>query len=117
MGRHCAKGALDEELHAECCPCQGDRTGRDRPEWHQHNGQDGQIEFARRRAVAIAGIRTWIVSCEDLILSKLVWALESNSELQRRDIHQLLAGAIDLDYIRKWAPQLGVTTLLNELMP
>jgi hypothetical protein len=46
-----------------------------------------------------------------------IWALESNSELQRRDIHQLLAEAIDLDYIRKWAPQLGVTTLLNELMP
>jgi hypothetical protein len=76
-----------------------------------------QVEFARRQQVAIAGIRTWIVSCEDLILSKLVWALESNSELQRRDIHQLLAEAIDLDYIRKWAPQLGVTTLLNELMP
>jgi hypothetical protein len=76
-----------------------------------------QVEFARRQPVAIAGIRTWIVSCEDLILSKLVWALESNSELQRRDIHQLLAEAIDLDYIRKWAPQLGVTTLLNELMP
>ena len=76
-----------------------------------------QVEFARRQPVAIAGIRTWIVTCEDLILSKLVWALESNSELQRRDIHQLLAEAIDLDYIRKWAPQLGVTTLLNELMP
>ena len=42
----------------------------------------------------------WIVSCEDLILSKLVWALVSNSELQRRDIHQLLAEAVDLDYIR-----------------
>jgi hypothetical protein len=76
-----------------------------------------QVEFARRRAVALAGIRTWIVSCEDLILSKLVWALESNSELQRRDIHQLLAGAIDLDYIHKWAPQLGVVVLLNELTP
>jgi len=75
-----------------------------------------QVEFARRRQVAIAGIRTWIVSCEDLILSKLVWALDSNSELQRRDICQLLAGAIDLDYIRKWAPHLDVTTLLNELM-
>jgi hypothetical protein len=57
------------------------------------------------------------VSCEDLILSKLVWALESNSELQRRDIQQLLAGVVDLDYIRKWAPQLGVATLLSELMP
>ena len=66
---------------------------------------------------AIAGTRTWIVSCEDLILSKLVWALESNSELQRRDIHQLLAEAVDLDYIRNWAPQLGVAKLLNELMP
>jgi hypothetical protein len=37
--------------------------------------------------------------------------------LQRRDIHQLLAEAVDLDYIRKWAPQLGVARLLNELMP
>jgi hypothetical protein len=75
-----------------------------------------QVEFARRQWVGIAGIRTWIVSCEDLILSKLAWALDSNSELQRRDIRQLLAAAIDLDYIRKWAPHLGVTTLLNELM-
>jgi len=57
------------------------------------------------------------VSCEDLILSKLVWALDSNSELQRRDIQQLLAGAVDLHYIRGWAPKLGVTSLLNELMP
>jgi hypothetical protein len=76
-----------------------------------------QVEFARRQPVAIAGIRTWIVSCEDLILSKLVWALQSNSELQRRDIQQLLAVAVDLDYIRKWAPKLSVTTLLDELLP
>jgi hypothetical protein len=75
-----------------------------------------QVEFARRQPVTVAGIRTWIVSCEDLILSKLVWALDSNSELQRRDVRQLLAVAIDLDYIRKWAPNLGVTRLLNELM-
>jgi hypothetical protein len=64
-----------------------------------------QVEFARRRPVAIAGIRTWIVSCEDLILSKLAWALDSNSELQRRDIRQLLAVAIDLDYYS----QMGAT--------
>jgi hypothetical protein len=75
-----------------------------------------QVEFERRHPVTIAGIRTWIVSGEDLILSKLVWALDSNSELQRRDARLLLGGAVDLDYIRKWAPQLGVTTLLNELM-
>jgi hypothetical protein len=75
-----------------------------------------QVEFARRKPVAIASVRTWIVSCEDLILSKLVWALQSNSELQRRDIRQLLVGSIDRDYVRKWAQQLGVTTLLDELL-
>lgn len=74
-------------------------------------------EFERRRAVTIAGVRTWVVSIEDLILSKLVWALDSNSELHRRDIQQLLAGAVDLDYIQQWAPKLGATSLLNELMP
>jgi hypothetical protein len=81
------------------------------------SSQFRQVEFARRQAVAIAGTRTWIVSREDLILSKLVWALESNSEMQRRDIQLLLAAAVDLHYIRTWAPQLGVATLLNELMP
>jgi hypothetical protein len=41
----------------------------------------------------------------------LVWALESNSELQRRDISQLLAEAVDMDYIRSCATPLDVTTL------
>jgi hypothetical protein len=36
--------------------------------------------------------------------------------LQRRDIQQLLAGSVDLDYIRKWAQRLSVTTLLDELL-
>ena len=76
-----------------------------------------QVEFARRQPVAIAGIQTWIVSREDLILSKLVWALQSNSELQRRDVQQLLVGANDIEYIHKWASQLGVTKLLDELLP
>jgi hypothetical protein len=56
-----------------------------------------------------------IAPYRDLILSKLVWALDSNSELQQRDVRRLLAGAVDLDYIRNWAPQLGVEKLLDEL--
>ena len=75
-----------------------------------------QVEFARRRAVTIAGVPTWIVSREDLILSKLVWALDSGSELQRRDVRLLLAGPVDLEYIRLWAPRLGVNSLFDELV-
>jgi hypothetical protein len=76
-----------------------------------------QVEFARRQPVTVAGVHTWIVSREDLILSKLAWALESGSELQRRDIRQLLAHSVDMKYVHMWAPQLGVMALLDELMP
>jgi hypothetical protein len=57
------------------------------------------------------------VSREDLILSKLLWARESGSEMQRRDIRLLLDGDLDLDYLERWAKDLGVTGLLEELSP
>ena len=73
-------------------------------------------EFARRQRVMVGSVLTWIVSLEDLILSKLVWPLDSRSELQLRDVRQLLAGPIDVDYLNRWAPGLGVETPLRELM-
>jgi hypothetical protein len=75
------------------------------------------VEFDRRRSVTIGNIQTWIVSIEDLILSKLVWALETKSEMQRRDIRLLLAESPDMNYVGSWAPELGVAALLDELMP
>jgi hypothetical protein len=75
------------------------------------------VEFARRQQVSLGDVRTWIVSREDLILSKLVWARDTGSELQRRDIRQLLAAPVEFAYIHQWAPELGVTSLLTDLMP
>lgn len=43
-------------------------------------------EFERRKSVEFAGISTWITSREDLILSKLVWARDTGSEMQLRDV-------------------------------
>lgn len=76
-----------------------------------------RVEFERRKLVDLGPIRTWIVSREDLILSKLVWAQDSGSELQRRDIRQLLDGPVDRDYLHRWAAGLGVAALLQELTP
>ncbi len=76
-----------------------------------------QTEFARRLKVALAGVDTWIVSREDLILSKLVWAQDAASELQLRDVRQLLSGPVDIDYLYRWAPGLGVVGVLQQLMP
>ena len=74
------------------------------------------LEFSRRRHIEMGTIKTWIVSREDLILSKLVWAHDARSELQLRDVGQLVGGPVDDDYLRTWAPVLGVESLLEESM-
>lgn len=73
------------------------------------------VEFERRKPVELAGVSTWITSREDLILSKLVWAREANSELQKRDVRTLLDDSVDRPYLREWAAKLGVNDLLEEV--
>jgi hypothetical protein len=74
-----------------------------------------QVEFARRQPVQMSGVKTWIVSREDLILSKLVWAKDSGSELQRRDVRTLLDESMDRAYLERWAARLGVAEALAEV--
>ena len=74
-----------------------------------------RVEFTRRRRVDIADFRTFLVSKEDLILSKLVWAKDSRSELQLGDVKNLLATGYDKEYVEHWAILLGLGHLLAEL--
>ena len=74
-----------------------------------------QVEFARRQDIEMSGVETCIVSREDLILSKLVWAKEANSELQRRDVESLLDESVDRKYLDHWAARLAVADLLEEI--
>lgn len=75
-----------------------------------------RAEFARRKRVDLAGFPAWLASREDLILSKLAWALDSGSELQMRDVRNLLAEPADMAYLRQWAPALGVSKLLEDCL-
>jgi len=75
-----------------------------------------RVEFERRASVNFATIQTWIVSREDLILSKLVWARAGASELQLRDVRALIADNMDTSYLRHWAAVLGVGAVLEELL-
>lgn len=72
-------------------------------------------EFARRRRVAVAEFETWVVSREDLILSKLIWAKDSHSELQLRDVANLLRGDCDFDYLAEQVVRLDVAELYGEV--
>lgn len=71
-------------------------------------------EFERRQRVVLPGFETWVVSKEDLVLSKLAWAKPTMSELQLRDVRALLATGADVEYLRRWAPELSVSGLLEE---
>ena len=74
-------------------------------------------EFRRRRPTVIDGQTMWIVSLEDLVLSKLLWAKDSGSELQLRDVRQILAVApsVDRPYLERWAAHTSVADLLHEV--
>jgi hypothetical protein len=63
-----------------------------------------------------ARFEAWIVSREDLILSKLVWAKDSSSEIQLRDVQALLAGGADRTYLERWATELSVKELLHRTL-
>jgi len=73
-----------------------------------------QAEFSRRVLLELPGFHVWATSREDLIVSKLVWAKDSGSELQLRDVKNLLTGETDRSYLDEWAERLTVASLLNE---
>jgi len=80
------------------------------------NNEYRKHEFERRQKVDIGNFEIWIVSKEDLILSKLYWAKESKSEMQIGDVRNLLATAVDKEYLLQWAGKLGVKELLRGCM-
>jgi hypothetical protein len=83
----------------------------------RQRSQYRQTEFERRRQVPILNFTTFIVSKEDLIISKLFWAKDSRSELQLSDVKNLLATGYDADYVQRWTHELGLDKLLEECLP
>ncbi len=80
------------------------------------NQQYRQEEFARRQRITLGDFQIWIVTREDLILSKLYWARNSKSELQLRDVKNLLSSDCDMPYLFSRAEELGVKPLLEEII-
>lgn len=75
-----------------------------------------ELEFQRRKDVEVGGCSTCVVSKDDLILSKLFWAKDSHSEVQLRDVANLMRGGYDRDYVNRWKEVLGVGDLLADLV-
>jgi hypothetical protein len=75
-----------------------------------------RVEFARRQRISIREFTTYIVTKEDLIISKLFWAKNSHSEVQLGDVRNLLATGYDAAYLQRWTRELGLDNLLTECL-
>jgi len=72
-------------------------------------------EFERRQRISIEDFTTWIVSKEDLIISKLDWAKDTRSTQQFGDIRNLISSGCDIAYIDQWTESLGLGSLWTEI--
>lgn len=70
--------------------------------------------FERRERTDYYGREIWIIGKEDLILSKLFWARDSLSEMQIRDVKNLMRSGFDVDYARRWTDELGIANLFEQ---
>ena len=76
-------------------------------------------EFQRRRKANIMDLDVWVVSPEDVILSKLEWAKNSESGQQFLDalgVATVQYDRLDRDYLYKWAKELQVESSLERLL-
>lgn len=68
-----------------------------------------KFEFQRRLKTRIADFDIWIVAPEDLVISKIEWIQQFQSDKQINDIENLLAKPdIDTSYIKKWCKELNL---------
>ena len=73
-------------------------------------------EFSRRKQVLIEQSPIWFVSAEDLVISKLLWAKDSHSEMQLKDVRNLMETVhnLDLKYIDNWVRELDLEQIYKE---
>lgn len=76
-------------------------------------------EFNRRMKARVMGIDLWILSPEDVILSKLDWARSTESNIQYRDVLGVIKlqwDKLDWEYLRHWAKEIGVEETLEKIV-
>jgi hypothetical protein len=75
------------------------------------------MKFQRIRPISVPGVGTFnFASPEDLILAKLLWGQQSQSEKQWRDVLGVLkvqGDSLDFVYMTQWATQLDLMELVQ----
>ncbi|MBI5303043.1 MAG: hypothetical protein HY868_12975 [Chloroflexi bacterium] len=83
----------------------------------RHDAYDIE-RFQRRRAQSVFGKIIWMPSPEDVILSKLLWYKEAQTDKHLNDargVWDVQKESLDLGYLREWASKLTVRNSFEEL--
>ena len=80
------------------------------------NSEYRKTEFERKRQVKFGKDYIYIVSIEDLIISKLIWSKDNHLQTQLNDVKNLLKEEVDIKYIKKWAKRLQIYDILEEII-
>ncbi len=68
-------------------------------------------QFSRKKYLKINGFHAWVLTAEDLILSKLLWIQDSKSAMHFKDLEEVLSRKdIDINYLKLWSKKLNIKT-------
>lgn len=73
-----------------------------------------QQRFARRKAVKIFGRTIWLLSAEDVIVSKLRWA-RSKDEDDVKNVMTVQNQKLDWNYIENWCRKHGTLAVMEKI--
>lgn len=85
--------------------------------WPIKKSEFNTSRLRRKREEIIFGEKIWVISPEDLILTKLLWCREVRSEKHMRDcagIIKIQGDKLDQKYLSNWAKKLGIGDLYKE---
>jgi hypothetical protein len=69
------------------------------------------LAFQRRQRIKEIDIELWVIRPEDLVIAKLIWIQQYQSDTQLSDIENLLLiPAIDMNYLKTWYNTLKLKT-------
>ncbi len=79
------------------------------------NTEFGRSSFARRYREVVADVEFWATTREDLMIAKLQWASDSQSEMQIRDIANLTCKTYDAEYVENWIDRINLRSIWSEV--
>ena len=81
------------------------------------DGEYDRVAFERRKHVDIDGFNVTMISPEDLIIRKILWGTEADSDLQSGDVKNIYKMVDDIDesYLLKWSRELNIEAELEKI--